>query len=262
MCSRSRTARLFRIVDTPGFQRPRQALAWLQERASGAAERPRAVREFVETHEGTDEFTDEVELLRPILDGAGVLYVIDVSSRLEPSNEAEMEILRWTGQPTMALINRVQDRDHADEWRPTLRQFFHIVREFDAHRAVFADRVGLLRGFREIRPEWSGPIDAAVEAMEKEWTERRERAAKGLTEMMIAALSHVEHLPLAEGTDEAPVREQLEESYRAAQRKVEKHARDEVERIYRHPGLGARRSQTWICCERISSQKPYGRRSV
>src|SRR5690606_36110239 len=138
---------------------------------------PAAVRAFVEEFAGRDEFPDEVELLRPILDGAGILYVVDASSRLEPSNEAEMEILRWTGQPAMALINRVRARDHAEEWRPTLRQFFHIVREFDAHRAVFADRVALLRGFREIRPEWSAPIDEAVGAMEREWAERRRRAA-------------------------------------------------------------------------------------
>ena len=35
----------------------------------------------------------------------------------------------------------LRSRDHADEWRPTLRQFFHIVREFDAHAAHFADRL-------------------------------------------------------------------------------------------------------------------------
>ena len=86
---------------------------------------------------GSDEFGDEVALLEPILDGAGILYVVDASSHLEPSNEAEMEILRWTGQPAMALINRVRRRDHAAEWRPTLTQFFHIVREFDAHGAMF-----------------------------------------------------------------------------------------------------------------------------
>src|SRR5690606_31953060 len=89
----------FRIVDTPGFQRPRQAPAWLEGRAPTGAGRPAAVRAFVEEFAGRDEFPDEVELLRPIPDGAGILYVVDASSRLEPSNEAEMEILRWTGQP-------------------------------------------------------------------------------------------------------------------------------------------------------------------
>lgn len=228
---------LFRIVDTPGFQQPRQVLAWLRERAANAAERPAAVRAFVAEHEGGEAFPDEVELLRPLLEGASILYVVDASSRLEPSNEAEMEILRWTGQPMMGLINRVRDRDHAAEWRPTLRQFFHIVREFDAHRASFADRVALLRGFREIRPEWGGAIDEAVAAMEHEWAERRRRAAATLADLMVAALSHVERKPLPEGADEARARNELEESYRSAQRKLEVRSRDEIERIYRHPGL-------------------------
>ncbi|MDA0374072.1 MAG: DUF3482 domain-containing protein [Planctomycetota bacterium] len=228
---------LFRLVDTPGFQQPRQVLRWLRARASTASARPAAVRAFVEEHAGSDEFHDEVELLRPILDGAGILYVVDASSHLEPSNEAEMEILRWTGQPAMALLNRVRDRDHADEWRPTLRQFFHIVRDFDAHAARFADRVALLRGFREIRPEWEAAIDAAVGAMEAEARRRSRVAASAIADLMVAALSHVERRPLGEGDDEAQVGRALEEAFRDAQRRLERRAREEVERVFGHPPL-------------------------
>lgn len=228
---------LLRIVDTPGFQRPRQTLAWLRQRAASAAERPAAVRAFIDTHAGNDEFCNEVELLRPILDGAGILYVVDASSRLEPSNEAEMEILRWTGRPAAVLINRVRGRDRADEWRPTLRQFFHLVREFDAHGAGFEDRIGLLRGFREIGHEWSGPIDEAVAVMEREWAARRDRAADGITTLMVNALSHVERKPAPEGTEDGPLRASLEETYREAQRRFEREARDKIENVYRHPNL-------------------------
>lgn len=228
---------LFRIVDTPGFQRPREVLARLQQRAPNAAERPAAVRAFVAEHEHGSEFRDEVELLRPLLEGACILYVVDASSRMEPANEAEMEILRWTGQPAMALINRVRSRDHAEEWRPTLRQFFHIVRDFDAWRARFPDRVALLRGFREIRPEWSAVIDEAVAAMERELRERGRRAASLLGELMVDALSLVEKRPLPEGADEAKVRAQLQADYQAAQRRLEQRARAGIEEIYRHQGL-------------------------
>ncbi len=228
---------LLKIVDTPGFQRPRQALAWLRRRAASAAERPAAVREFVDAHVGDDEFCNEVELLRPILDGAGILYVVDASSRLEPSNEAEMEILRWTGRPAAVLINRVRGRDRTEEWRPTLRQFFHLVREFDAHGAQFEDRIGLLRGFREIGHEWSGAIDESVAVMKLEWAARCERAAEGLTNLMVNALTYVERKPAPEGTEDAPLRSALDEAYREAQRRFEREARDEIENIYRHPNL-------------------------
>ncbi|MCR9243429.1 MAG: GTPase/DUF3482 domain-containing protein [bacterium] len=241
---RSGDRELFRVIDTPGFQRAREVLEWLRRHADNAAARPAAVRAFVEAHRqpgestaGGGEFADEVELLTPILDGAGILYVVDASSHLEPSNEAEMEILRWTGQPAMALVNRVRRRDHAAEWRPTLTQFFHIVREFDAHGAGFAERAALLRGFREIRPEWGEVIDEAVAAMESEWADRERRVAALIAGMLGEALSHVEKRPVAEGQDEAPVREELDAAFREAQRDIERRTRDAVERVYRHPGL-------------------------
>ncbi len=230
---------LFRLVDTPGFQRARQVLAWLQPRAANAAERPAALRAFVGAPGAAAEFPDEVELLRPILDGAGILYVVDASSPVEPANEAEMEILRWTGQPAMALLNRVRGRDHSAEWRPVLTQFFHIVREFDAHHARFPERTALLRGFREIRPEWSGSIDRAVAAMEREWHDRTRRAVTVLVDLLTTALAHVEREPLPEGADETPVRAKLDDAYRGAHRKLEADARARIEAIHRHPGLGS-----------------------
>jgi hypothetical protein len=230
---------LFHIVDTPGFQQARHVLAWLLPRAGNAAERPAALRAFVQDPANAQRFPDEVELLRPIVGGAGILYVVDASSPVEPANEAEMEILRWTGQPAMALLNRVRGRDHSAEWRPVLQQFFHIVREFDAHRARFPERVALLRGFREIRPEWAAAVDRAVAAMEREWQQRTQRAVTVIADLLAQALGHVERAPLPEGADAAPVREQLDRRYRDAQRAFERDARKRVETIHRHPGLGS-----------------------
>lgn len=228
---------LFTVVDTPGFQRAREVLLWLQQHASNAAERPRAVRAFVAAHAGGPEFVDEVELLRPVIEGAGILYVVDASSHLEPASEAEMEILRWTGQPAMALINRVRSRDHSAEWRPVLQQYFHIVREFNAHGASFADRVALLRGFRELRSEWSAGIDAAVAAMEREWDARRRQAVTVIAELCTEALQHIERVAVLDDAEESKAQAEVQSRYRDAQRKLEARARDAVERIYRHPGL-------------------------
>ena len=228
---------LFRIVDTPGFQRARHVLARLSARAGNAAGRTAALRAFVADPAMRAEFPDEVELLTPILSGACILYVVDASSPVEPANEAEMEILRWTGQPAMALLNRVRARDHGEAWRPVLRQFFHIVREFDAHRARAADRVALLRGFREIRPEWSESIDAVVNAMEREGSERCHRSASVIADLLVEALAHVVRRPFPEGSDETALRAELDRAHRDAQRRFECVARDAIEGIHRHPGL-------------------------
>jgi len=75
---------LYTLYDTPGFEKPRHVLAWLRERETGTAERAALVRRFVEQHERTGDFAPECALLRPILDGAGILYVVDASIPVTP----------------------------------------------------------------------------------------------------------------------------------------------------------------------------------
>ncbi len=228
---------VFRLVDTPGFQDARRALAWMTERCASVADRAATVAAFVREHRDDLSFRDEIELLTPILSGCGVLYVVDASARFQPSNEAEMEILRWTGQPGMALINHTRERDFAAEWRPILEQFFNLVREFDAHAATFAERVGLLQGLRELRAEWRTPLDRALEAMRAEWQQRTRSAAAIVGQLMRDALGHVERCPLRMGADEEAPRQQLETAYHERLRKLERDARAAIETLYRHPRL-------------------------
>ena len=90
---------LFSLIDTPGFEEPERVLAWLKQRGETAAERRAAVHDFVKTFSGTEEFAAECQLLKPIIDGAAVIYVVSSKHPFRPGFEAEMEILRWTGAP-------------------------------------------------------------------------------------------------------------------------------------------------------------------
>src|SRR2546430_1504159 len=155
---------LFVLVDTPGFEDAARALAWLRSREVSAAERPARVAELLRAYQGTGEFADERQLLAPILAGANVLYVVDGTRPFRRNYEAEMEILRWTGRPGMALINRIGDEDHAEEWRRALDQYFRIVRDFDAVSATFEERRLLLAGFRELRAASRAALDRVVAA--------------------------------------------------------------------------------------------------
>src|SRR5262249_214319 len=123
---------LFVLVDTPGFEDAPRALAWLRANEVSAANRPARGAELLRAHEGTGECAAGRKLLAPILAGANVLYVVDGTRPFRRNYEAEMEILRWTGRPGMALINRIGEEDHAAEWRRALDQYFRIVRDFDA----------------------------------------------------------------------------------------------------------------------------------
>jgi hypothetical protein len=228
---------LFRLVDTPGFQEARAALAWMREHSLSAMDHPDVVRRFVESHRGEERVQDEVRLLEPILDGASILYVIDASGAPQPSNEAEMEILRWTGQPSMALVNRTGDRNHADDWRPYLEQFFNVVRTFDAQGASFEDRMGLLRSFRELREDWHASIDASIEAMGEEQARRQEHSAAAVADLLVDALSHVEKRELETQQPTDDERAALEKAYRRKLRLLEADARTEIERLHGHRKL-------------------------
>jgi len=116
------------LYDTPGFQRPTRVLAWLQDHAETAEQRAEAVRRFINDPDCQREFPEEVKLLTPIMEGAAILYIVDGSRPYGADYESEMEILRWTGQASMALINPIEREAHVDEWRQELTQYFKKVR--------------------------------------------------------------------------------------------------------------------------------------
>ena len=108
-----------------------------------------AVNDGSGEHEADARFPDECELLRPIVAGAGILYVVDGSKPYGAESELEMQILQWTGRPRMALINLIGEEDHQAEWRQALDQYFSLVRVFDAvgadfDRMTFAEKLDLL----------------------------------------------------------------------------------------------------------------------
>ena len=113
---------LYELFDTPGFQRARRVLAWLEQHDVSADKKYEVVQMFINEHKDDPKFNDEIELLEPIMNGAGIIYVVDGSKPYGEEYEAEMEILRWTGQPSMALINHIDESDYSEEWKRALGQ--------------------------------------------------------------------------------------------------------------------------------------------
>lgn len=227
---------LYELVDTPGFQRARGALAWLQEEArrSGAtaADRPALVERFCTEPGHREKFPDEVALLEPVVAGAGVLYVVDGSVPFSSDYEAEMEILRWTGRPSLAVINPIGEPRYVTEWENALGQFFRVVRVLDAVHAGFEHRLDMLRAFGELDARWRPALQRAVAALEADRARKLREAANEVAQLLAAAaaLSVDERIP----TDANPedYRERLEERYRAALRILEHDAHRNVEAIY------------------------------
>lgn len=225
---------VFVLLDTPGFEDAPRALAWLRARPVSAAERPARVAELLRAHEGTDELVQERRLLAPILAGASVLYVVDGTRPFRPNYEAEMEILRWTGQPAMALVNRIGEGDHAAEWHRALHQYFNVVRDFDAFSVTFEERLHLLGAFRELRPGWREPVDEAVAALVAQRRRRRAESAAVIAELLVDALTHTEELTVEDEAALDRERDRLERSFHDALRALEERSRRRVEALYAH----------------------------
>ncbi len=177
-----------RFIDTPGFSRPVEAMREIQRLHGTGVLGVDALRRFV-TGGGAD-FTDERRLLEPLLDRAGVLYVVDPAKPLRDDFLAEMEILRWTGRPRLAVLNRRGESGGGDEaeWRARLGGAFNLVRTFDAHHARFGERLRLLRGLLEIEESHRARLEQTIRLVEDEWTRRREDAAERIMDFIRDAL--------------------------------------------------------------------------
>lgn len=204
---------LLTLVDTPGFQRARQLLEWLSAVPVSPGDRPARVRAFLEQPEHHRRFPDEVALLAPIMAGAGILYVVDASQPPSTMDEAEMEILRWTGQPRMAIINPIEAEDYSELWRRTLGQFFQWVRVFNPLSASLSARRALLRAVGELVPDWSRPMQRLIQGLEKRDRQRLADASESLAAYWCEQLVYQQSLgPLSGATG----RVQAEARFRAA----------------------------------------------
>lgn len=213
---------LYTLVDTPGFERPHQALEWLRAEPSATADRAERVREFIRVHRGGDRFAQECALLEPVLQGGAVLYVVDASIPVSSAAEAEAEILRWTGRPRMALLNPIGARDYRAEWQPVLDQYFSLVRVFDAQRADFSNRIELLQALRELSEDWRAALGRAIEALQADRANRLQQSAGAIADALVDMLTHTEELRLAPGTDPKGERPALEARYRDSLRRRER----------------------------------------
>ncbi|BCE01475.1 GTPase/DUF3482 domain-containing protein [Marinicellulosiphila megalodicopiae] len=162
---------LYRLYDTPGFQRARQVMHWLSSQNPDASQRAQTVQDFIQYAKSTDQFHDECELLTPIFldkSSTGIIYVVDGSCEYHPSIEAELEILQWTGQPRMALINPIESDEFVEQWKQALGQYFSIVRVFNPVSANFDEQMQLLDGFMQLEGNWQGALQNAKTQLKAE----------------------------------------------------------------------------------------------
>jgi len=229
---------LYTLIDTPGFQRPRRVLEWLEAHSMSASDHSETLRAFVVQHKNNQRFNDECELLTPLIEGAGIIYVVDGSVPYSAEQEAEMTILRWSGRPSLALINTIGSDDYSDAWQSALGQFFQVVRKFDAVRAPFAQHLSLLRAFGQLEPEWEETLENATQFLSKQRRQRQNQSARIIAKALTDMMSYQEKRTLANNgstsTIDNSLAEELRKSWYQQQRKREHTLRIDIEHLYQH----------------------------
>ena len=228
---------LYELVDTPGLQRARSVLDWLNAHCSDAAARPETVKSFVEQHEGDARYRDECQALRPIVNGAGIIYVVDGSVPYGADYEAEMEILRWSGRPSLALINPIEGEQFVEEWTAGLGQFFRTVRIFNAHRAEVTKQLELLELFGHLDPSWREPLERAVAILQHDRQLQGQGASSYITDLIVEAITYKVEQAVPDGLPLEPVQKLLFKRYKAHLVKRERQCRQRVEELYYYSNL-------------------------
>jgi len=223
---------VLRFTDTPGFQNPERVLSELKKRAINEENILRAFREYAST---IPELHDDCELLGPVERGAGIIYVVDGSRPVRNVDRAEMEILRLTGKPRMAIINcKEDDTDNLSAWKTEFRKNFNSNRMFNAHRATYAERILLLETLKSIDQDWQKVLSKVVSAFKKDWAARNNATADIIASQLKDALSLQLSKDIRSEDEAEKCREKLFLTYSETISKMEKKAHQRIRSFFKH----------------------------
>jgi len=228
---------LYELFDTPGFQRARRVLAWLEKHDVPANKKHEVVQAFIDAHKEDERFNDEIELLEPIMDGAGIIYVVDGSQPYGEEYETEMEILRWTGQPSMALINHIDSTDYSEEWKKALGHYFKMVRTFNPMQTNIEQHISILESMAHLKEEWIAPVKASIKLFKEYHEQMFERSASLVARLVYESVSTVEKLSF--DTEEASEKDKkkIESHYKDRLRNLEISTQKHIEEVWNHNHL-------------------------
>ncbi|MFQ3283041.1 GTPase/DUF3482 domain-containing protein [Reinekea sp.] len=229
---------LFHLVDTPGFQRPRQVIDWLESHCDSAAKRQQTVAQFVQTFSpGTEEanrFKSEVELLIPIISGAAIIYVVDGSVPFSSQFEAEMSVLQWTGQPRIALINPIGGEQYVDEWTAALGQYFSLVRVFNPMTDNKEKQQSILRSVAEIFSQWRESLLDSANKLDQLSHKRTIQSSQLMAIYLNDIICYTVSAPEISETLSAATIKALDLQYKTYIRKQESNFHVQIAQLYTH----------------------------
>jgi len=224
---------LIAFIDTPGFQNPRRTLEWIQRHQ--AASPDKMLADFIHAHAHDPDFRDDCELLGPLSRGAGIIFVVDGSRPVRNMDRAEMEILRLTGLPRMAILNCKEGNTRfLEQWQLEFRKHFNSVRIFNATRATYAERIALLESLHAIDQENEQALRVVIKAFQQDWKRRNEQTVELILNLLAETLSYRRDIPLREGDDEEKLRAKMTAKFNQFVKKREQLAHGKIRALFKH----------------------------
>jgi len=221
---------ILRFIDTPGFQHPQNMLEWMNDHPSNSP-----AEGFITAHRDQPSFAQDLELLSPLSNGSGIIYVVDGSRPVRQHDLAEMEILRLCGNPRMAVINPKEDaNDFLDEWKQACAKTFNSTRVFNAIRATYTERIALLESLKSINQDWEPALARAVSAFQADWDRRNTRVAAVICEVLNAAVTHVESMKVFTASKEETEKTALVKTYQRSISRMEARAQADIRALFQH----------------------------
>lgn len=223
---------VIRFIDTPGFQNPKKTLDWLRAYTGP----PHAIlHAFYQAHVSLAEFRDECELFLPILDKGGIIYVVDGSRPMRRVDKMEMDILRLTGRPRMAIINcKDDDFRYLDDWKSQFNRHFNLTRIFNAHKATYSERIALLENLKSIDQDWEQALSLVVTSFKKDWAQRNALTAATICELIKECATYTTHTTCRSKARIPEIKEQLLSRLQHHLTTAETRCHQRIKRLFKH----------------------------
>ncbi len=160
---------------------------------------------------------------------------MDGSRPVRRVDASEMEILRLTGRPRMAVINCKEDKtEHLEQWKEAFRKHFNATRVFNANRATYAERIQLLENLGGIDQDWAPALEKVISAFQEDWRQRNAVTADIICQMLESCLTYSVQRNFTEAASEAELKKDMQQDFNRAIHKIEHKAHEQIRRLFKH----------------------------
>jgi len=227
---------IYELYDTPGFQNPRRILEWLKTEDVSAHRKSQRIKSFVDEFADDVKYKDDIELLKPILSGAGIIYIVDGSKPYGSEFEVEMEILRYCGAPSMAIINTIGEKDFTKDWENALTHYFKMVRIFNPMKANFPQIIELLKSMSHMNEKWIKPIEEALEILKNNRVSNIKQTSQIIAQIIYKIINYRYSVNYNDSNKEI-MRQKAINVYKKNIDKMEQDAFKEILSVWRHKNI-------------------------